>query len=256
MKLGYAGKRVLRGLLLLGVVLLAWEGLYRVHVFNHCLWPSVFRVGQTLVSMIASGELQKNLGVSLARILFGFVSGTFIALGVAFTCIISKRAAFLVEPLVYLSFPVPRFILLPFIVILFGAGWFGNVVFLSIGAFYPLVINTVEGFRSLDRNYMDVAVHYGASGWNLYRRVIFPGTLPALFTGLRIGFGFTLTYTIILEYLNTDTGLGAVMWLSLQTLQIDKLAVMAIMVAAINMTFVFLLIAVEQKFTPWSSSQK
>lgn len=255
MKIGYAGKRVLHGMALLAVVVLAWECLYRAHFFNHCLWPSAGTVWRTFIAMVASGELQVNLGVTLGRILLGFFCGSLMALAVAFACVLSKKAAFLLEPLVYLSFPIPRFILLPFIILVFGTRWLGGVVFLSLGAFYPLVINMLEGFQSLNKNYMDIAVHYGASGWNLYRRVILPGSLPAIFSGLRIGFGLILTYTIILEYLNMSEGLGAVMWLSLQTLQADKLSVMAIVVAAINMFFVFLLLFIEQKLTPWSYRQ-
>jgi NitT/TauT family transport system permease protein len=252
MKTDFLKDKMARGIIFLALALGLWEALYQAHVFNRCLWPSVSGLGQTFVSLVFSVDFQRAFVVTMARLVFGFLTGAGLALVLGFACILFKGAAFFLEPLVYLSFPVPRFILLPFIMILFGAGWVGGAVFLGMGAFYPLIINMLEGYRRLSRDHLDIARHYGARGIKLCCRVIWPGLLPSIFAGLRIGFGLTVTYTIILEYLSSNTGLGGLMWLSLQTLQIDRLLVSAIVVAVLNMTVILFLAVLERRLMPWA----
>ncbi|MBF0331950.1 MAG: ABC transporter permease [Candidatus Omnitrophica bacterium] len=244
-------QNIWRGCGLFILLLCLWEGLYQTHIINRCLWPSVSDTARCGFAMLASGELQQHTAITLIRFGSGFIFGTVLALAVGFACMFSRAGAYLLEPLIYLTFTTPRFILLPFIIIFFGFGWFGGVLFLGLGAFYPMVITMIEGYRALNRHYVNVARHYGAQGWDLYRDIIFPGSLPAVFTGLRIGLGLTMTFTIILEYLNMSSGLGSLMWMALQTMQMDRLCVLAITVAVVNLCVIVLFAFLERKLAPW-----
>lgn len=202
---------------------------------------------------IVSGELWEHLRMTLKRFSLALLLGSFFGVLTVFLVSQSRKARMLLEPLIYFLYPIPRFALFPFLILLFGTGLGAHVAAIGMGAFFPVVINGLSGFEHISQNYLEVARHYGAGGWKLYKRVVFPSSLPSLFSGLRIGVGLTLNYTLIVEFLMANTGVGAMMWWSYQTLRVDKLLLGAFVVAILNIFFIFLLKVLERFFIPWES---
>lgn len=218
--------------------------------------PAPSKIITTAYKMIQSGQLQQYGFITLKRLFFGFCLGAFLGFFGGSICGTSRRLRVLFEPLVYLLYPIPRFVFYPFLVLIFGIGDIPMIIFISMGAFFPLFIDTLGGIRDIDTHYFEVANHYGASGWMLYKRVILPGSLPAIFNGLRISIGIALLYTIIAEFLTATKGIGAMMWLSLQTLRIDQLFLGAILVAALNTIFIFIIVYMESILMPWHRDKR
>ena len=221
---------------------------------DRMMLPPMLQLVRVFFQMCSSGEVSENVLMTLKRFCFGFSLGAGAGLAIGFLCGISKKTRYMLEPLVYFLYPLPRFVLFPFLILIFGSGMGSHVVFVAMGAFFPCVINTLSGFEQINNSLLEVAHHYGAKGWPLFRRVIFPASLPSLFAGLRVALGLALTYTVIVEYLVATKGLGALIWLSLQTFRIDKLVIGGFLVAALNLFFILIVKVSERVVIPWESA--
>jgi NitT/TauT family transport system permease protein len=149
---------------------------------------------------------------SAGRVAKGF--GLAVLVGVPLGIMIgwSRLAASVVDPTIQWLRPVPITAWRPISIAIFGISDFGAVFLITIGAFYPIVINTTQGARDVDKNWIRAALMMGASQWDVLRRVVLPAALPSIFTGLRIGLGIGWTAVIVSEMVAVKSGLGYVLW--------------------------------------------
>ena len=149
---------------------------------------------------------------SAMRVAKGF--GLAVLVGVPLGILIgwSRLAASMVDPTIQWLRPVPITAWLPISIAIFGISDFGAVFLITIGAFYPIVINTTQGARDVDKNWIRAALMMGANQWDILRRVVLPAALPSIFTGLRIGLGIGWTAVIVSEMVAVKSGLGYVLW--------------------------------------------
>jgi len=158
------------------------------------------------------GNWSQAVLFSAQRVAKGF--GVAILLGVPLGIVIgwSKLASAMVDPTIQWLRPVPITSWLPISIAVFGISDFGAVFLITIGAFYPIVINTTQGARDVDRNWIRAALMMGAGPSDVIRRVVLPAALPSIFTGLRIGLGIGWTAVIVSEMVAVKSGLGYVLW--------------------------------------------
>ena len=159
-----------------------------------------------------SGTWWSNLVFSTQRVAQGYLLA--IVVGVPMGVLIgwSRIAAQLVDPSIQWLRPIPITAWLPFSIALFGIKDFGAIFLITLGAFYPIVVNTTQGARDVDKNLVRAALMMGAGSGQLLRRVILPAALPSVFTGLRIGLGIAWTAVIVAEMVAVKSGLGYVLW--------------------------------------------
>jgi NitT/TauT family transport system permease protein len=158
------------------------------------------------------GSWPEAVTFSAVRVAKGF--GLAIVLGVPLGILIgwSKLISAIVDPTIQWLRPVPITSWLPISIALFGISDFGAVFLITIGAFYPIVINSTQGARDVDKNWIRAALMMGANPLNVLRRVVLPAALPSIFTGLRIGLGIGWTAVIVSEMVAVKSGLGYVLW--------------------------------------------
>jgi NitT/TauT family transport system permease protein len=158
------------------------------------------------------GNWGEAVGFSALRVAKGFALA--IVVGVPLGIVIgwSKLVSSLVDPTIQWLRPVPITSWLPISIAVFGISDFGAVFLITIGAFYPIVINATQGARGVDKNWIRAALMMGANRWDVMRRVVLPASLPSIFTGLRIGLGIGWTAVIVSEMVAVKSGLGYVLW--------------------------------------------
>ncbi len=159
-----------------------------------------------------SGTWFANLIFSLERVTKGFVVAIVIGVPVGLAIGWSRLASGAVDPTVQLLRPIPITAWLPFSIAIFGIQDVGAIFLIALGAFYPIVINTAQGARDVERNLIRAALMMGAGRWTVLRRVVLPASLPSIFTGLRIGLGIAWTAVIVAEMIAVKSGLGYVLW--------------------------------------------
>src|SRR5260221_1897896 len=134
------------------------------------------------------------------------------AFGIALGLLIGKIAFLraLLDPTLSLLRPIPVTAWLPLSMVFFGLGPRSAVFLVFLGAFYPILLNTIFGVRSVDPRLFEAANMLGCDGTSLFRKVVLPAALPSIFTGLRLGHGFAWILIVVGEMTGVPTGLGSV----------------------------------------------
>ncbi|HWQ62547.1 MAG TPA: ABC transporter permease [Negativicutes bacterium] len=232
-------------------LLLVWELLARVHAIDIRLFSSPSLIIQSFVPLLLSGDLVYNTAVSVQRVILGFFVGALpgIVLGVSMGLSPLVRSA--VEPMIAATYPIPKLAIMPLILLVFGLGETSKVFTIAIGVFYLVVINTMAGVLNIDKIYLDVARNYGASRRDFYLTVAFPGALPMIFAGLKLGMGMALILIVAAELSAAKAGVGWMIWRAYDMFDIEQMFVALIVLSVLGYIFSLLLDAVERRVVPW-----
>lgn len=158
------------------------------------------------------GTWWSNVQYSTWRVFQGFLLAMILGVPLGLAIGWNRIAAQMLDPMVQGMRPIPITAWLPFSIALFGVRDFGSVFLIFLGGFYPIVVNTTQGARDVERNLVRAATMMGASQLQLLRRVVLPAAMPSLFTGLRLGLGIAWTAVIVSEMVAVKSGLGYVLW--------------------------------------------
>ena len=235
-------------------ILIVWEIVGRLNLIPIVFLPSPSLILETLFEMARGGELPMHFGVTLTRMAVALVWGGGFGLLLGLALGYSDRLRTVIDPFIAALHPVPRTALLPLILLLFGIGFFSKALAVSIACFFPMVINTMAGVREIDPNYFDVATLYGASRWRIFWRVVLPGGLPMILTGVRLAMTRALGATIALELITAQTGLGSMLYFAWQTYRSEELFATLFVIAALGFCFRAVTNWVAQMLIPWQQN--
>lgn len=232
-------------------LLVTWEVLARLGVLKPVLFSSPFVIARTLVASFASGEMVGHLLATLTRTMAGLALGAIpgLLLGLAMGWSSGLRRA--LDPIFAALHPIPKIAILPLLMIFLGIGESSRIAVASVAAFFPMLINTMTGVRAINPIYFEVAQNYGASRYRLFSRVVLPASLPLIFSGLRLAANVTLLVTIGAEIVMADRGLGALVWLSWETLRVELLYATLVVIAALGIGLTGGLRLIRRAVVPW-----
>ncbi|MDB5932787.1 MAG: transporter permease [Massilia sp.] len=203
------------GLLLLLTVL--WEAVARWQG-NDLLLPGALQTAHALAEGIVSGELPRYVGVSLAVLLQGYlagIAGAFLLTALAMSTTLGRD---LLETLTAMFNPLPAIALLPLALLWFGLGRGSLVFVLMHSVMWPLALNTYAGFRAVPDTLRMTGRNYGFGGVSLMMQILIPAALPAILSGLKIGWAFAWRTLIAAELVfGTTSGQGGLGWYIFQS---------------------------------------
>jgi NitT/TauT family transport system permease protein len=157
-----------------------------------------------------SGTLLTHLVASMSRVYGGFALALAAALPLGMLIGRVKLVRQLVDPTIQILRPVPVTAWLPLSMIIFGLGPRSALFLVFLGAFYPILVNTIFGVRSVEPRLFEAASMLGCTGSAQFFRVVLPAALPSIFTGMRLGLGFAWVVIVVGEMTGVPTGLGAI----------------------------------------------
>ena len=155
-----------------------------------------------------SGELIVDSLGSLYRVLVGFAVGAGLALPIGLSMGASRIVYTWLNPLFQLLRPIPPIAFIPLSILWFGLGNPPAIFLIALGAFFPVLMNTIAGVRQVDGIYLRAARNLGANGSTMFLRVILPAAVPYILTGMRIGIGTAFIVVIVSEMIAVNNGLG------------------------------------------------
>ncbi|MFT3834130.1 MAG: ABC transporter permease [Micropruina sp.] len=161
-----------------------------------------------LLDWLRSSELLSDLIASLRRVVLGFVVGAGLALPLGLLMGTDRRIEGYLNSIVQFLRPIPPIAYIPLAILWFGLGDPPAVFLIAIGAFFPVLINTITGVRNVDSIYVRAATNLGANKLTMFRRVILPAATPYILTGMRIGIGTAFIVVIVAEMIAVNSGLG------------------------------------------------
>jgi ABC-type nitrate/sulfonate/bicarbonate transport system permease component len=234
------------------ILLIGWELLSRSGRVNAIFWPPPSSLWDTARTMLVDDALLRDVRISLERIVIGFLLGAIpgIALGLGMGLSWSLRV--LMMPLATALYAIPKIALLPLVIIALGTGETAKWAIVAISIFFLVALNTMSGVMNLDPIFRDVARNFNASRWQTFFGVALPGSLPAIFTGLRLGLGFSLIVIVGTEFLSPREGIGALIWRSYSILAIEQMYVGLIVTGILGWLLVLALDLIERLVVPWN----
>lgn len=155
-----------------------------------------------------SGELPMDIWASMVRVVLGFAIGAGLALPLGLAMGASPTVYAWMNPFVQILRPIPPIAYIPLAILWFGLGNPPAVFLIALGAFFPVLMNTIAGVRHVDGIYLRAARNLGAGGATMFLRVILPAAVPYILSGVRIGIGTAFIVVIVSEMIAVNNGLG------------------------------------------------
>jgi ABC-type nitrate/sulfonate/bicarbonate transport system, permease component len=229
----------------------AWEIVCRSGLVSALFLPAPTAILATGWEMLASGELAVNTAASLGRIASGFILGSMAGILIGLAIGFSRLAEAVGNPIIYALYPIPKLALLPLIILWLGIGEVSKVTIISLGVFFPVVINTYSGVKNIDPLLVKVAVSFKASRCSIIRKVILPGALPVIFAGLKLAAGTALLLLVAAEMIAAKEGIGAMVLHYGDLMLTTKLMVGVLTLSLLGFLFNYVLEWTEHKIIPW-----
>lgn len=213
------------GLVLPALIIAVWQTVTAMELVHPQVLPSPLAVAEKWVAYLlplqpydaaagswlhwaVSGELITDSLGSLYRVLLGFLIGAGLALPLGLAMGISSRVYDWFNVLVQMVRPIPPIAYIPLSMLWFGLGNPPAVFLIALGAFFPVLMNTIAGVRQVDGIYIRAARNLGATGLTMFVRVILPAAVPYILSGVRIGIGTAFIVVIVAEMVAVNNGLG------------------------------------------------
>ncbi|MBE0588959.1 MAG: taurine ABC transporter permease [Betaproteobacteria bacterium HGW-Betaproteobacteria-9] len=242
----------LRGWVLPALILLVWWWAVASGWSTSPLLVSPGAVWDRALQQFTSGELAVALSASLWRMAWGFAIGS--AIGLVFGVLLGGSRWFdrLVGPSFHTLKQISLFAWIPMLSMWFGLGDGAKIAFVAMAAFFPVVLNTFEGIRSVPREYIEVARVYDFSLWQLLTRVIAPSAAPSVFTGIQLSLIYTWLATLGAEYLlASGKGIGNTLIDGREHFEMDLVLFGVVVIGLVGFVLNWALGALEQRLLAW-----
>ena len=233
------------------LVVIVWEvaaAAYGIEI----IFPKLSRVVQSFVMAIEQGVVWKNMWMTLYESIAGFVLGALC--GVIIGTIISQLplAEKVIYPYIVIFQSMPKVALAPLFVIWFGFGITSKIVMAVIISFFPILVNTIVGLRSIDQQKLDLLRSLSATKWQTFRLVKLPNALPFIMAGFEIGIVMSLLGAIVGEFIGAAKGgLGHIILQYNNNLDTAAVFWVIILLSLIGLALNLGMVMIHRKFVFW-----
>lgn len=225
---------VLVGALVPAIVLVTWQLVAISGVIPAYRLPTPLEVWQSAIDLAERGLLFSDIGISVQRVMLGFLFGSAIGLVVGSVVGLSRWASLLLSPAIGAVRAVPSLAWVPLLILYLGINEDEKVLLIAIGAFFPVYTTVSGALRHVDRHLVEVGQAYGLRGVNLLARVQLPAILPTVVSGLRLALAQSWLFLVAAELIASELGLGFLLKDSEDNGRIDRLFLAIILLAILG----------------------
>ena len=204
--------------------------------------------------VLASGDLLAHIGASLVRVLGGFAMAALVAIPLGVGIALWEWVEDAADPVVEFLRPIPPIAWIPLGILWFGIGDAQNMFIIFLGAFFPIVLNTIAGVRSVDRTLVWGALTLGGTRRQILREIVLPGSLPFVLAGLRIGLGVGWMALVAAELVAASSGLGFLIEDSRNLLFTERVLLGMVLIGMLGSLMDRGMRVLQRKATPWRST--
>jgi NitT/TauT family transport system permease protein len=249
--------RVYRAQLLVPVVLsmgvLFWAVVVRWQNYPPFILPGPGQVWHKFLLVAMDGTLARHAGITLLEIFLG------LGLGLTTACVLgyilgkNRTVEQLLSPYIVASQSVPIVAIAPLLVIWFGSGLTSKVLVCALITFFPTLISTIVGLRSVDADLRDLMRSLRASRWQMFKLLELPAALPVLFGGLKLSAILAVVGAVVGEFVGADVGLGFLINLARGVLDTPLMFVAVFSLVLIAQALYLLLALLERRYLRWQN---
>ena len=195
------------------VILVLWELLSRLCVMDNLYFPAPSMILRRLIELtIYDPRFLSDLLFSLKRLALGAIIAVPLAAGLGLLVGLDKRAARFLNPLISITYPIPKLSALPLLMILLGIGDLSKIAMIALGIFFLVLLSVIHGIQRMPEVYFHIIRVYRIPFFKKIYSVILKGILPDLLHGCKIGIGYGLVMVVASEFFAAKNGIGFFMW--------------------------------------------
>ena len=213
-------------------VVLLWELLWIWGLPHYILGP--VEILKHFLTALGSEELYTHIGASLMRSLPGFAIGTLLGIALGLLAGISRALHQMLSPMIFLTYPVPKIVMLPLFMLWFGIGDLSKILIIALACFYPTFINAYYGAKATPTILVWSGLNMGAGPWQIFRRIVVPSALPLVFAGMRVSLALSFIVMFATEMINARSGLGHLIRVAENSLRFDLMYVSLLSIAILG----------------------
>jgi ABC-type nitrate/sulfonate/bicarbonate transport system permease component len=251
---GFAPRSLgLVGWIVFAVILALWELGSRTGVITPLTLPAPSQALAALGELVRTGQLWLHLEASISRLLIGWFAGALLGILVGLAIGLFSLARAGLVPLVAAIFPIPKIALLPLFIVWFGIGEESKVATILFGTFFPTVISTYGGVDNVDRSLIRMGQSFGLKWLSIVYKIIVPGALPAILSGMRISASIAIILLVAAEMIGAEYGIGAFVNQAGNLMATDQLVAGVAILSVFGLTVSWLIGRAERYLLRWRS---
>ena len=245
-----------RGGAILAFVLLfvAWEFAVRVTGIKEYLLPPPSKVWTEFLKRF--DPVMASAWVTTREIIAGYLVAIVVSIPLALWIAYSRFMENTLYPVIVFLQIIPKIAVAPLFIIWFGFGFTPKLLVVFLLSFFPIVVSSIAGFKSVDADIMDFARTTGASQWKMFLRIRLPQALPQIFTGLKVGAALAATAAVVAEFVASDKGLGYLLLQYNGNLDTPMVFATIVLLALIGVIVYYAVEIVERLAIPWHVSKQ
>jgi NitT/TauT family transport system permease protein len=244
----------LRPFWLVVILIVLWDVFIRVFKIPPYLIPNPLSVAKQLVAEWPM--LWRETLPTLYATLAGFALSALIGVPIAMWIAYSRLVESFVYPLLVFSQSIPKVAIAPLFVVWFGFGLVPKVIAAFLLGFFPVVVATVQGFKSLEGDVIDLARSMGANPLKIFLKFRLPHALPAIFSGLKVSVTLAVVGAVVGEFVGSNSGLGYVLQKANGTFDLPLMFAALVILSMIGVILFLVLELIERWLMPWHASQR
>lgn len=244
-------QRVLLRALPFALVIVVWQVLHMAEVVSPALLPSPRQVFDAGVRLASRGVLLDHMIASTTRVLLGVIIGVTLAIPVGFALGWFPAVRGFLDPLINFFRALPPIALVPLVVVYVGIGEEGRLFVLIYASFFPATVVIYEGITAIESIFVRAAQVLGANGFELFRKVVLPFTVPHILTAFRVALGVAWATLVAAELVAARTGLGAMIQDASNFFQIPVIFLGIIVIGAIALLMDAVVRVVVARLVAW-----
>lgn len=236
------------------LIVAIWEFLVRIFTVPQYLLPAPSAIALDFATNINS--LLFHAGVTLWEAFLGFLLANILGVLVAIAFAHSRTLEKGLYPFAIALKTTPIIAMAPLLILWFGNGIASKVAAAALIAFFPAIVNTTRGLKSVDSEALDLLKSLSASKWQVFSKLRFPTALPYIFSALKISTSLAVVGAIVGEFVGANKGIGFVILVSSYHLEIVKMFSAVITAALTGIIFFWVVSFIEKKVVFWASTDK
>ena len=244
----------LRPVLLIVILMGVWDLVIRVFGIPQYLIPTPMQVAQQVVKEWPT--LIRESAVTTWATLGGFALSIVFGIPVAMLIAYSRAVESFVYPLLVFSQSIPKIAIAPLFVVWFGFGIVPKVISAFLLGFFPVVVSTVMGFKSVEPDMIDLARSMGATRWKTFWRISLPQALPAIFSGLKVSITLAVVGAVVGEFVGANSGIGYLLQKANGNFDLPLMFAGLVVLSMIGVILFVAIDLVERLMIPWHASQR
>jgi sulfonate transport system permease protein len=232
-------------------LVIIWELLAQAGWLSPQVLPAPSKIVRTAIKLAASESPLNDLGVSLLRAAAGFVIGGGIGFTLGILVGFSRIAEAAIDRSVQMIRAIPFLALLPLVIVWLGVGEAEKIFLVALGVTFPIYINTTLGIRQVDPKLIELGRVQGLSSLQLIRRIIFPGALPSILTGVRYALATAWLALVVAETIGAQSGIGFLAMDAREFLRTDVIVLTIVIYALIGVAADAIARFLERRLLAW-----